>query len=103
MLPLSLLKTAVNTPILIELKSGETYNGTLESCDAFMNINLADVIVTNRTGDRFWSLKSCYVRGVCVKYLRVQDEVRKVLFLRGVDRTMDFSVVVICMCIKKKQ
>ena len=83
MLPLSLLKTAINSPILIELKSGETYNGTLASADPFMNINLTDVIVTNRTGDRFWSLKECYVRGSCVKYMRVPEEV--------VDRVEDYK------------
>jgi len=75
MLPLSLLKTSINTPILVELKSGETYNGTLTSCDPFMNINLTGCIITSREGDRFWSCPSCYIRGVCVKYLRVGEDV----------------------------
>ena len=39
-LPLSLLRTAVNHPMLVELKNGETYNGHLVSCDNWMNINL---------------------------------------------------------------
>lgn len=33
---------------LVELKSGETYNGHLDSCDTWMNINLKDVICTSR-------------------------------------------------------
>ena len=37
MLPLSLLKTAVNHPMLVELKNGETYNGHLVNCDNWMN------------------------------------------------------------------
>ncbi|KAG8593973.1 hypothetical protein GDO81_001018 [Engystomops pustulosus] len=49
MLPLSLLKTAQNHPMLVELKNGETYNGHLVSCDNWMNINLREVICTSRT------------------------------------------------------
>jgi U6 snRNA-associated Sm-like protein LSm4 len=48
MLPLSLLKTAENHPMLIEMKNGDTYNGRLVSCNAFMNICLKDVICTSK-------------------------------------------------------
>ena len=41
MLPLSLLRTAAGHPMLVELKSGETYNGELVSCDNWMNIRYA--------------------------------------------------------------
>jgi len=47
-LPLSLLKTAQNHPILIELKNGETYNGMLVSCDSWMNVHLKDAICTSK-------------------------------------------------------
>ena len=33
---------------LVELKSGETFNGTLEKCDNWMNLNLSEVICTSR-------------------------------------------------------
>merc|ERR1712113_500485 len=75
MLPLSLLQTAQNHPMLVELKNGETYNGHLVSCDNWMNINLREVICTSRDGDRFWRMPECYVRGSTVKYLRIPDEV----------------------------
>ena len=32
----------------MELKSGETYNGNLEKCDNWMNLNLREVICTSR-------------------------------------------------------
>ncbi len=48
MLPLTLLKTAENHPMLIELKNGDTYNGRLVSCNVFMNICLKDVICTSK-------------------------------------------------------
>ena len=57
MLPLSVLQTAKNQPMLVELKNGDTYNGHLVNCDNFMNINLRDVIKTSRDGDEFFSLK----------------------------------------------
>ena len=76
MLPLSLLRTAQNHPMLVELKSGETYNGMLVSCDNWMNINLREVICTSKNGEQFWRMPECYVRGSSIKYLRIPDEVR---------------------------
>lgn len=75
MLPLTLLRTAQNHPMLVELKNGETYNGHLVSCDNWMNINLREVICTSRDGDRFWRMPEVYIRGVNIKYLRIPDEV----------------------------
>eukprot|EP00793_Prasinoderma_coloniale_P001907 PRCOL_00007270-RA len=75
MLPLSLLRTAQGHPMLIELKSGETYNGHLVACDTWMNLHLREVILTSREGDKFWRLPEAYVRGNMIKYLRVPDEV----------------------------
>mmetsp|Transcript_25811 Transcript_25811/g.29516 ORF Transcript_25811/g.29516 Transcript_25811/m.29516 type:complete len:139 (+) Transcript_25811:47-463(+) len=74
MLPLSLLRAAVGSPLLVELKGGDTYNGRLLSCDAWMNMNLREVICTSRDGDRFWKLPSCYIRGSAVKYLRLPPD-----------------------------
>ena len=48
MLPLTLLKSAENHPMLIELKNGDTYNGRLVSCNIFMNVCLKDVICTSK-------------------------------------------------------
>eukprot|EP01038_Epipyxis_sp_PR26KG_P010249 gene10249-13785_t len=75
MLPLTLLKTAENHPMLVELKNGDTYNGRLVSCNLFMNICLRDVICTSKDGDRFWKIPECYIRGNSIKYLRIPDEV----------------------------
>ena len=75
MLPLSLLRTAQNHPMLVELKNGETYNGHLVSCDNWMNINLREVICTSNEGDKFWRMPECYIRGSTIKYLRIPDEV----------------------------
>uniref|UniRef100_A0A7S4KQV1 U6 snRNA-associated Sm-like protein LSm4 n=1 Tax=Paramoeba aestuarina TaxID=180227 RepID=A0A7S4KQV1_9EUKA len=75
MLPLSLLRAAVGHPMFVELKNGETFNGHLVSCDAWMNININQVICTSRNGDKFWEIPECYIRGNTIKYLRIPPEV----------------------------
>lgn len=32
---------------MVEVKTGETYNGTLINCDVWMNLHLVDVIQTS--------------------------------------------------------
>lgn len=44
--------TPVPSPQLIELKSGETYNGHLVLCDTWMNIHLREVICTSKVWKR---------------------------------------------------
>ena len=73
-MPLSLLKASTSLPLLVELKSGTTYNGRLSSCDTYMNINLRDVVCTSKDGDKFWKLTECYIRGSSIKYLRLPEE-----------------------------
>lgn len=75
-LPLSLLNVAAesSTPLLVELKGGDTYNGRLVSCDSWMNMNLSDVVCTSKHGDKFWKLPNCYIRGSAIKYLRLPPD-----------------------------
>lgn len=57
----------------MELKNGETCNGNLYNIDAWMNLNLREVIRTSKEGDAFWSVPEMYIRGNTIKYLRVPD------------------------------
>ncbi|KAH8930464.1 Sm-like ribonucleoprotein [Atractiella rhizophila] len=75
MLPLALLKSASNKPMLVELKNGETFNGHLQSCDNFMNLLLREVFQTSARGDKFWKMDEVYIRGNTIKYVRVADSV----------------------------
>lgn len=70
-----MLKSAIDHPILIELKNGETYNGKLANIDLWMNVSMRQVVRTSRDGDEFWSLPEVYVRGNTIKYLRIPDTV----------------------------
>ncbi|WFD03911.1 RNA processing protein [Malassezia obtusa] len=73
MLPLTLLNAAQNKPILVELKNGETFNGHLQACDNFMNVTLKDVYQTSASGEQFWKMDECYIKGSTIKYCRVAD------------------------------
>ncbi|WFD00214.1 RNA processing protein [Malassezia yamatoensis] len=48
---------------LVELKNGETFNGHLQDCDNFMNVTLKDVYQTSASGEQFWKLEECYIKG----------------------------------------
>lgn len=75
MLPLYLLTSAKNQPILVELKNGETLNGNLVICDSWMNLTLSNVIQSSANGDDFLKIPEVYVRGNHIKYLRLPNEV----------------------------
>ena len=60
--------------MLVELKSGDTYNGRLVNCDTWMNLNLREVVCTSKDGDKFWKMPECYIRGSSIKYLRLPDD-----------------------------
>ena len=92
-LPLGLLNAAQGSPMLVELKNGETLNGHLINCDTWMNLTLKEVVQTSPEGDKFFRLPEVYVRGnnvrvfllmhqplwltdrMQIKYLRVPDEI----------------------------
>jgi small nuclear ribonucleoprotein (snRNP)-like protein len=66
MFPLTLLRKAENRAMLVELKNGETYNGHLQSCDTWMNLQLREVTLTSRVSGQpttfthsLFSLPSC--------------------------------------------
>ena len=49
---MALLRAAAQQPMLVELKSGDTYNGMLAASDNFMNLCLRDVICEAPPGPR---------------------------------------------------
>ena len=45
--------------MLVELKSGETFNGNLLQCDTYMNLTLREVIQTSRVSNHISSDRCC--------------------------------------------
>ncbi len=76
MLPIALLSSAKRIPILVEIKNGETFNGTLSNCDVWMNLHLVEVVQTAADGERFFNIAEAFIRGSTVKYIRLPEEVR---------------------------
>ncbi|KAI8873650.1 Sm-like ribonucleoprotein [Ramicandelaber brevisporus] len=75
MLPLNLLTTAKDHEVLVEVKTGDAFNGVLVACDTMMNLTLRNVIRTGADGTKFWRYDECHIRGGSVKYLGIPDEV----------------------------
>ena len=70
----------------MELKSGETYNGHLVSCDNWMNISLREVICTSRVNIKYLHLKINirYIIYVCKIVLSLTDSCISYLLLRNI-------------------
>lgn len=83
MLPMTLLAAGAGTSVLVEVKSGETYNGLLERTDYFMNLHLKDVVCTSADGRTFQRMTDCYVRGNSLKYLRFPKTTYEAAVRRG--------------------
>lgn len=80
---MSLLAAGTGTSVLVEVKSGETYNGVLERADYYMNLHLKDVICTSADGQTFQRMTDCYVRGNSLKYLRFPTTTYEAAVRRG--------------------
>lgn len=83
MLPMTLLAAGVGTSVLVEVKSGETYNGLLDRSDYFMNLHLTDVVCTSADGRSFQRMADCYLRGNSLKYLRFPKTTYEAAVRRG--------------------
>lgn len=74
-LPQGVLRAALRGPVLVELKNGDSYSGTLAGIDHLMNLRLEDAVSTARSECRFEKLTECMIRGQFVKFIRFPDEI----------------------------
>ena len=74
-LPQAVLRGSAGGPVLVELKNGDAYSGTLAAVDNLMNIRLTDVILTPRSEYKFERLRECTIRGQFVKFVRFPDDI----------------------------
>ena len=58
---------------MIDLKNGETINGTLEVMDRFMNLKVLNAVITSKDGDQFSKVVELYVKGSSIKNVRMVD------------------------------
>lgn len=72
-LPQGVLRAATNRPVLVELKNGDSYHGTLAAADNLMNLRLENVIFTPCTEHKTEKHAECIIRGNYVKFVRFPD------------------------------
>ena len=64
---------------MVDCKNGESYDGKLMACDAFMNLKLgsadAPVIITSANGDVFSRAQEVFIRGNNIKTIQFAPEV----------------------------
>ena len=70
--PLKLLHESQGHIVTVELKTGSTYRGKLYAVEDNMNVQIANVTSTSRTG-KSRQLSQIYVRGSQIRYFIVPD------------------------------
>lgn len=74
MLPTAILRNCAKKVVSIELKNGETYNGTLVRVDTWMNTVLSDITWTSKQGDHFRKIREACIRGNSIRCFRMTDD-----------------------------
>lgn len=74
--PLGLLVESREHVVTVELSNGDVYRGKLEKSEDSMNMQLADVVVTNREGKKSF-MKSVFVRGSHVRMIMLPQLLRQ--------------------------
>lgn len=64
---------------MVDCKNGESYDGKLMACDAFMNLKLGGegnpVIITSASGETFSRCEEVFIRGNNIKTIQFAPEV----------------------------
>ena len=61
---------------MVDAKNGESYDGTLEAIDSFMNIQMSNVIITSSTG-KFSKCVEVFIRGNNIKSIQFDQNIVK--------------------------
>ena len=76
MLPLQVLKqSGISAKMMVDCKNGESYDGTLQACDAFMNLKLGNGVVITSANGVFSKCEEVFIRGNNIKTIQFESEV----------------------------
>lgn len=73
--PLQLVAQSYGMEIIVYTKTGETYNGTLEGVDKYLNVKLLNPIETSEDGSRFHRMKEITIKGFNIKYIGLDEKI----------------------------
>lgn len=71
--PLDLLRNTRGQMVSIELRDGQTVNGSVMRSDRTMNIILKNAIRTSADGKQFYRSREVFIRGASVRNIRMED------------------------------
>lgn len=72
--PTTVLQNSIDRLVLVELKSGMSYSGTLAAVDTWMNLSLKAVTSTMPDGVTCHTMREAIIRGNAVRMVRCQTE-----------------------------
>lgn len=83
--PIKLLYEGVGQTVIVQLKNGEEYRGTLLEAEDTMNCQLKEVILTGRDG-RISKLEQVYLRGGQIKLVVLPESLKKSTIFKKVQQ-----------------
>lgn len=72
--PTQLLSSSKGKLINIQLKSGDTINGTLLNIDAFLNVKIKDAVYSNKAKSTLKTLPEIYIRGNNICSFKLEND-----------------------------
>lgn len=75
--PLNVLHNTRGQTVSIELRNGETVNGSVMRSDRSMNIILKNTIRTSADGKQFFRSREAFIRGASVRNIRLEERALK--------------------------
>ncbi|KAL7273850.1 hypothetical protein RUND412_003265 [Rhizina undulata] len=75
MLPIQILREAMNKKVLVELKSGEVVTGELRDVDQAMNLIVEGAVRCHLQKKVVKTARECFIRGTQVYFIHIPDEV----------------------------
>lgn len=71
--PLDILRNTRGQMVSIELRNGQTVNGSVMRSDRTMNVILKNTIRTSADGKQFYRSREVFIRGASVRNIRMED------------------------------
>ena len=87
-IPIKLLHEGESHPVMVELKTGESYWGTLVESEDNMNVLLKRVTMTARNG-QVSKLEHVYLRGSTVRYIVLPEILKNARMFRRVQKAKE--------------
>lgn len=83
--PVKVLNEAVGLHVTVELKTGQLYRGRLTAIEDCMNVQLREVVLTQRDGASS-TMEHVFIRGSQVRFFVLPDSLRHAPYVKHFSR-----------------